>query len=148
MFLSLFIWMRDVNDEKLFETCEWLKSGYVCGGKRNRNVTDAANVASDWRRLSVDGKREICEYTEFMTRQGTWKKPRRSAYSRLIEHHGQLALQGNGCESVFVTNLGMGEQIDKQLRHAGEAHRLEADNMLVAYHERGNDELANKGTQE
>lgn len=135
-------------DEKLFETCEWLKIGYICGGKRYRNVTDAASAATDWHRLSVDGKREIWEYTELMICQGTRKQARRSVYSRLIEHDGQLMLRGTGQESVVITNLGIGEPIDDQLRDAGEGRRLEAGNILRAYHDRGNDELANRALKD
>ena len=79
-----------------------------------------------------------------MSRQGTWKKARRTIYSRLIEHNSQLSLPGLGYDGVIITNICMGGAIDKQLRHAAEEKRINAHSILAFYHGRGNDELANR----
>ena len=46
-----------------------------------------------------------------MSQQGTWKKARRTIYSRLIERDRQLCLLGVSLDSVIITNLGMGEML-------------------------------------
>ena len=80
------------------------------------NVITAAALATDWHTFSSKDKREIWEYTEFKTRQGGWHKARRTIYSRLIQNGRQLALPGLDKDSVIITNLGMGGQIDEQIR--------------------------------
>ena len=131
-------------DEKLFEICERLNIGYCCGGKSYANVKHAAEKATDWRTFTASSKREIWQYTEFMSRQGTWKKARRTIYSRLIEHNSQLSLPGLAHDGLIITNLGMGGAIDNQLRQAAEEQRIHAHRILAFYHGRGKDELANR----
>ena len=53
-------------------------------------------------------------------------------------------MPGLAKDSVIITNLGMGGQIDEQLRLAGQAHLLTAHTILAEYHQRGADELANR----
>ncbi len=55
-------------DQKLFESCEGLKIGYLCGGKSYANVKHAAEKATDWQTFTSSGKRKIWQYTEFMSR--------------------------------------------------------------------------------
>ena len=131
-------------DHELFEIMEYLKIGYYCGGKHYKNVMNAAGLATDWQTFSSKDKREIWEYTEFKTRQGGWHKARRTIYSRLIQHGTQLALPGLVKDSIIITNLGMGGQLDEQIRKAGQEHLLSAHNILAEYHQRGADELANR----
>jgi len=131
-------------DHELFEIMEYLKVGYYCGGKHYPNVMNAAGLATDWHTFSSKDKREIWEYTEFKTRQGGWHKARRTIYSRLIQHGRQLALPGLVKDNIIITNLGMGGQIDEQLRKADQGHLLSAHHILAEYHQRGADELANR----
>lgn len=131
-------------DQKLFETCERLNIGYLCGGKLYDNVRQAAEEATDWRSFTSPGNREIWQYTEFICRQGSWEKARRAIYSRLIECETQLSLPGLSHDSVIITNVGMGGAIDEQLRRAGAEQRIGADSILGSYHRRGNDELTNR----
>ncbi len=131
-------------DEKIFETRERLNIGYLCGGKSYANVRNAAEEATDWRTFTSSDKKEIWQYTEFKSKQGTWKKARRTIYSRLIEHDSQLSLPGLDHDGVIITNLGMGEAIDGQLSQAAEEKRIDAHSILGSYHGRGKDELANR----
>ena len=108
------------------------------------NVEHAAEEATDWQTFTSPGKREIWQYTEFMSRQGTWKNARRTIYSRLIEHDRQLSLPGLDHDGVIITNLGMGGTIDGQLRQVAEEKRITARGILSSYHGRGKDELANR----
>jgi len=45
---------------------------------------------------------------------------------------------------VIITNLGMGEPIDAQLKAIKEDTWLEAETILALYHDRGTDELTNR----
>ena len=87
-------------------------------------MRNAAEEATDWRTFTSSGKKEIWQYTEFKSKQGTWKKARRTIYSRLIEHDSQLSLPGLDHDGVIITNLGMGEAIDGQLSQAAEEKRI------------------------
>ena len=107
-------------------------------------MRNAAEEATVWRTFTSSGKKEIWQYTEFKSKQGTWKKARRTIYSRLIEHDSQLSLPGLDHDGVIITNLGMGEAIDGQLSQAAEEKRTDAHSILGSYHGRGKDELANR----
>lgn len=131
-------------DDKLFTLMEELKVGYECSGKLYENVINSAYMNEKWETFTKDNDREVWEYTEFMSQQDKWKKARRTVYSRLIEDEKQLLLESLGRDSVIITNLGMGESIDTQLRQAGKEQWIEAKCILANYHDRGNDELANR----
>ena len=132
-------------DDDLFETCEWLRIGYLCGGKQYVNVLDEATDAADWQAYQkVDDDKKSWMYTEFMCKQPTWRKERRTIYSTLWEEDGQYVLEGFCRDTVIITNLGKGEEIDVRLRAIEEEQWLEAETILARYHERGADELANR----
>ena len=73
---------------------------------------------------------DVWEYTEFMSQQGTWEKARRTIYSRLIVVDTQLSLPGMGHDSVIITNIGMGSDVDDLLRQACEEHQIRAHSIL------------------
>lgn len=132
-------------DQKLFKTCELLHVGYICGGKLYDNVKKAAEENANWSNFNSHNKKEIWEYTEFMCQQETWDLARRTIYSRMIQHDRQLVVPGLGTDSVIVTNIGMGCcLIDELLCQAGAENLLFAHDILGNYHQRGNDELANR----
>ena len=132
-------------DDELFETCEWLKIGYVCGGKQYRNVLDEATDAVDWQPLQKsDESKKSWMYTDMLCQQRSWRKERRTIFSTLWEDDGQYVL-GDLCrDTVIITNLGMGEPIDEQLQKTGRRQWLEAGSILGLYHDRGTDELTNR----
>lgn len=72
-------------DQKIFEFCETLHIGYVCGGKLYASITKmAANWdETKWKRFE-SGKKKAWEYTEFGCRQGNWKQFRRAIFCRLM----------------------------------------------------------------
>ena len=54
-------------DDDLFETCEWLKIGYLCGGKQYANVLDLATDATDWKAFKkADETAKSWMYTDFL----------------------------------------------------------------------------------
>ena len=131
-------------DQKLFEICEALHIGYICGGKLYKNVKELAKESTTWSNFNSSDKKEIWEYTEFMCKQKEWKLARRTIYSRLIQHDRQLVAPGLGTDSVIITNLGMGGLIDDLLCQVDANNYLLAHDILGNYHNRGNDELANR----
>jgi len=131
-------------DQKLFKTCEWLNIGYLCGGKLYENVTSKAEKSTEWAHFNSTNKKEIWEFTDFLCQQESWDLARRTIYSRMIQHDNQLVLPGLVSDSVMITNIGMGGEIDELLRQAGAKDLLLANNLLGNYHQRGNDELANR----
>ncbi len=132
-------------DDELFETCEYLKIGYLCGGKQYRNVLDEATDAVDWQPLKkADDSKKSWMYTDMLCQQRSWRKERRTIFSTLWEDDGQYVL-GDLCrDTVIITNLGMGEPIDAQLRKTGRTPWLKAGTILALYHDRGTDELTNR----
>ena len=132
-------------DADLFETLEYLKIGYLCGGKQYRNVLDEATDAVDWHAFRKDDKqKKSWMYTEFMSRQKSWRKERRTIFSTLWEDGGQYVLEGLCRDTVVITNIGRGEAIDEQLKAAGRDSWLDAGVLLALYHDRGTDELTNR----
>jgi hypothetical protein len=132
-------------DEDLFETCEWLQIGYLCGSKQYANVLDLATDATDWQAFKKNtDDRKSWIYTDFLCKQRRWKKERRTIFSALCEGDGQDMLDGLCRDMVIITNLGKGEAIDAQLRAIGEEQWLETETLLAQYHDRGTDELTNR----
>lgn len=136
-------------DQKIFELCEELKLGYVCGGKLYKDITAMAAQIDDgqWQRFSSH-KKQAWHYIEFGSRRGNWKRFRRALYCRLVDDGHQLYLPGCRPDTVILTNLGLGLQIDQWLKEAGAAGYLNADAIVACYHNRGSDELANRALKD
>lgn len=137
-------------DQKIFGLCERLGIGYICGGKLYKDIAAVAGTADDkaWRRYDA-GKKKCWDYIEFASRRGNWNRFRRTIYCRLIhDHDAQLYLPGCRPDTVIITNIGQGQPIDDLLKNAGAAGYLEAAGIVACYHERGNDELANRALKD
>lgn len=131
-------------DQKIFETCEGLHVGYICGGKFYKDIIELAKTTASWQRFASLKKNDTWEYTEFGYKCGTWKKFRRALYCRLLNKDRQLYLPGSRPDTVIITNLGLGGRIDELLLQTGNARYLSSDAVLACYHERGSDELVNR----
>jgi len=132
-------------DDKIFSLFEELNIAYICGGKEYRNVTHQAAKATEWRPLvKSEDDRKLWMLTEFLCKQKSWKKERRTIVSTLVEDDGQYLFEGICRDSVVITNIGMDQDIDEQLKESGHAEWLEAETILAGYHDRGADELANR----
>ncbi len=137
-------------DQKIFNLCEALHVGYVCGGKMYENIKQvAANWDENrWQRFEST-KKESWQYAEFGCRQGNWKRFRRAIYCRLMhDDRNQLYLPGCRPDTVIVTNIGQGQAIDWLLKDAGATDYLTANGLIACYHERGSDELANRALKD
>ena len=133
-------------DQKIFDMCETLQVGYICGGKMYENIKQiAANWDKNkWERFETT-KKQSWQYAEFGCRQGNWKCFRRAIYCRLMhDDHNQLYLPGCRPDTIIITNIGQGQAIDGFLKNAGAPDYLTTRGLIACYHERGSDELANR----
>ena len=136
-------------DQKIYELCEGLKVGYVCGGKIYDDIKALAANTEDglWQTFS-SGQKQAWQYIEFGSRRGNWKLFRRALYCRLLDDGHQLYLPGCRPDTVIITNIGQGQQIDHWLKAAGAAEYLSADAIVACYHNRGSGELANRALKD
>jgi hypothetical protein len=136
-------------DQKIFELCEQLKVGYVCGGKIYEDIKALAANTDDrlWNAFS-SCKKQAWQYIEFGSRRGNWKVFRRALYCRLFDDGHQLYLPGCRPDTVIITNIGQGQQIDYWLKAAGATEYLSANAIIACYHNRGSDELANRALKD
>jgi len=136
-------------DQKIFEVCEKLGVGYICGGKMYKDIVAFAEGTTDWQRFNTPDKEDIWEYAEFGSKRDSWNMFRRALYCRLINHGPQLRLPGTRPDTIIITNLGLGGRIDELLEQAGQASKyLSAAAILAGYHVRGSDELANRALKD
>jgi hypothetical protein len=136
-------------DQKIFKLCEKLRVGYVCGGKLYKDIKALAGTSKDdaWTQY-CSGKKDYWQYMEFGSKRGSWDRFRRAIYCRLINNGDQLYLPGCRPDTVIITNIGQGQQIDAMLKRAGANDYLTADGIVACYHERGSDELANRALKD
>ncbi len=136
-------------DQKIFNFCEELKIGYVCGGKLYKDIKSFAVASTDetWTRY-CSGKKDYWEYIEFGSKCKTWDRFRRAIYCRLINDGDQIYLPGCRPDTIIITNIGQGQQIDTLLKKIGAEDYLKADGIVACYHERGSDELANRALKD
>lgn len=136
-------------DQKIFDVCEELHVGYVCGGKIYKDIkTMISNTDATSFSRFISAKKDIWEYVEFGTKRGNWKKFRRAIYCRLINNGNQLFLSGCRPDTMIVTNIGQGQRIDELLEKAVAIDFLSADAIVACYHDRGSDELANRALKD
>jgi hypothetical protein len=137
-------------DQKIFNLCEALQVGYVCGGKMYENIKQiAANWDENrWQRFEST-KKESWQYAEFGCRQGNWKRFRRAIYCRLMhDDRNQLYLPGCRPDTIIVTNIGQGQAIDRFLKDAGALELFDgqrADRLLSRTRQRRIGQPGHKG---
>lgn len=136
-------------DQKIFDLCEELKIGYVCGGKMYDDIKEfVSGVANEeWTRY-CSGKKDYWEYVEFGSKRKSWDRFRRAIYCRLINNGDQLYLPGCRPDTIIMTNIGQGQAIDEMLKAVDAEHYLKTDGIVACYHERGSDELANRALKD
>ncbi|MBL0378216.1 MAG: IS1380 family transposase [Desulfofustis sp. PB-SRB1] len=138
-------------DQKIFELCEHLKIGYVCGGKMYYEVKAVAcsAPAGAWQQYTRHKNDEVgWEYLEFGTACKTWKRFRRALYCRFLANHRQLYLPDCRPDTVIVTNLSQGGYIDELLERAGMADYTSTHSIVAVYHGRGSDELNDRSLKD
>jgi hypothetical protein len=132
-------------DQKIFEVCEEIKVGYICGGKLYQDITDyvAGLDSSLWRPYQ-----RRWEYVELGDRRGSWKEFRRAVFYRSKCNEHQLLFDFARPGTILYTNLGMGKAIDEQLKEWGQDDLLETEKIIDLYQDRGRDELVHRALKD
>jgi hypothetical protein len=128
-------------DQKLFSQYESLGIGYISGGKIYGDVATYVRSVEDQNWHTYQDGNGRWQYAELGSRRGSWKNFRRAIYCSQSDENGQLLLECCRPDTIIYTNLGMGQQIDRQLQAVEMGHRLGAHCVVKAYHHRGCDEL-------
>ncbi len=136
-------------DEKLFVLCDRLHIGFRIGGKLYEDVKAyAASVAKEQLQEFTKGK-QTWSYCEFGSRRKTGSHFWRTIYaSPHRSDDGQGLFEFARPDTVIITNLGMPNTITDMLQQAGEAFRMEAQQVIDSYHLRARDELVNRGLKD
>ena len=128
-------------DQDLFEVLEQKGIGYTCTGKLYQDIKEfAGNVDPAQWRHHHNGNQEW-GFFEFGDRRGNWACFRRAFYLKPRYEDRQQLLEFARPETVLYTNLGMGGQIDEQLRKCRVEAFLEPEKIIEFQHHRGADEL-------
>jgi hypothetical protein len=135
-------------DQELFEACEALGIGYVCGGRLYEELRQLAASCPEELWQLLDRKPQQWRFFEFGHRLGSWKRFRRAIFSQPLYEDRQRLFEFARPDTVLYTNLGRGEKIDELLRKAGYGSMLEAGAILGLYHPRGADELIHRALKE
>ncbi len=136
-------------DQENFRAFEKLGIGYVCGGKLYTDIEQRAEQIpeQDWQPLDKgDGRCYLC--ASFADQRGTWEKPRRAVFTRLIrkDHQGVFSFAQD--RKVYYTNLGEDDAFTQQLTAVGKASWLTTAGVVSLAHGRGKDELRHRALKE
>ncbi|MCF6269934.1 MAG: IS1380 family transposase [Melioribacteraceae bacterium] len=136
-------------DDKAFRYFEEnLKIGYIITGKMYKDIRDyiEKTSANNYKEFKGNG---IWQYLEFGNKLKSWKKIRRTIFTRLTtEKNGQLVLDFARPNTILYTNIGQDSAITEQLINAGKEDLLTADSIITLAHKRGKDELIHRSIKE
>ena len=131
-------------DQQLYEICEKLGVGYVCGGKLDKEmkVYLARFGASDYQ--SYQKEAQTWDYLEFGGKAKSWSKFRRAIFCRPRYEDRQQLFEFARPDTLIYTNLGMGLEIDSQINALNKEGNLTTEGCIKLYHGRGRNELVNR----
>jgi len=136
-------------DDKAFTYFEEnLKIGYIITGKMYKDIKNyiEKTPTSQYKEFKGNG---IWQYLEFGNKLKSWKKIRRSIFTRLTtEENGQLVLDFARPNTILYTNIGQDLAITEQLINAEQGDLLTADSIISLSHKRGKDELIHRSIKE
>jgi hypothetical protein len=135
-------------DQKLFDICDSLQIGYICGGKLYEDIHTFVNGFDKSFWGLYENNHQVWEYVDFGDRRGNWDRFRRAIFCRPQYEDRQLLLKFARPDTIVYTNLAMGESIDEGLREAGMEKILTAEGIIEAYHGRGSDELVHRALKD
>ena len=135
-------------DQDLFKGFEKLKIGYICGGRVYEELKTLAEKAETCQWKQYRNQQQVWDYLELGDRRGTWQTFRRAFLCRPVTEGRQRLLAYVRPLSIFYTNLGMGQAIDRRLAAVGQKHYLEPQGIIAGYHGRGADELVHRGLKD
>ncbi len=131
-------------DKEIFAVCEGLSIGYACGGRLYDDIRNRAQEHPEEAWKIFDRKPQQWRYFEFEDQRDAWNRSRRAIFCQPLYEDRQRLLKFARPDTVIYTNLGQGQEIDVQLRSAGQADMLDAAALIGFYHGRGADELVHR----
>lgn len=135
-------------DQKLFELFEDLGIGYICGGKLYPDIKGYISQVDPSAWQLYENNHQIWEYVEFGDCRRSWKRFRRTLFTRTLCEDRQLMLEFARPDAVLYTNLGQKGHVDTLIDGSGLEHWKEAEKIIEAYHGRGCDELVHRALKE
>lgn len=138
-------------DIKLLKQFDKLKIGFVIGGKMYRDIKDAITAIPDEEFFEYKKNGKTWFYTEFMDKRKSWDSKWRAIYSKpLTDEKGQVLLEFARPETIMYTNIGMDNWITQRILSVKEstATSISPQAIITLYHERGRDELVNRGLKD
>jgi len=136
-------------DQVNFQTFEELEIGYVIGGKLYPDIKEKVKSApeNNWQLLTKEDGRTY-KLLSFTDRRGSWKKSRRTIYTRLVDEGKLKPFRFAQRRRVYYTNLGRSEALNNSLIKAGKGGWLPSKGIVNLAHGRGNDELTHRSLKE
>jgi hypothetical protein len=138
-------------DEELIKVCERLSIGFIIGGKLYDDIKEYVGTMPDEAYYEYKKGLQTWFYGEFGNRRKKWNKFYRVIYAKPIhDEWGQVLFEYARPETVIYTNLGMNNEITNNILAVKDAEkkRISAEAIITAYHERGRDELVNRGLKD
>jgi hypothetical protein len=138
-------------DQKVLAYCEKLHIGLIVGGKMYEDIKEYVTATSDESFYEYKGAGNTWVYTEFGGRRKSWDKFYRVIYTKPIaDECSQILFDFARPETIIYTNLGLDNEITRSIlaQHDEEASHISAQAIITAYHQRGCDELVNRGVKD
>jgi len=138
-------------DETLFRYCDALGIGFIIGGKLYEDIKEYIGGLPDEVCYEYTKKKQTWYYCEFGSSRKSWQGFWRAVFAKPIhDDDGQVLLDFARPETLIYTNLGMSNAITEQVLFVRDASKSEisAEAIITAYHERGRDELVNRGLKD
>jgi hypothetical protein len=114
-------------DQKLFDLCERLQIGFVCGGRLSEEVRNYVKSTGGFGFSEYRKGVQVWDYLEFGHHLASWDRYRRAVFCRPRYEDRQALLEFARPDTVLYTNLGMGQWIDDRLKAVGRDDWLSAE---------------------
>jgi hypothetical protein len=138
-------------DQKVLAYCEKLHIGLIVGGKMYEDIKEYVTATSDESFYEYKGAGNTWVYTEFGGRRKSWDKFYRVIYTKPVaDECSQILFDFARPETIIYTNLGLDNEITGSIlaQHDGQMTHISAQAIITAYHQRGCDELVNRGVKD
>ncbi|MDP6736919.1 MAG: IS1380 family transposase [Nitrospinaceae bacterium] len=138
-------------DQKVLEYCEYLQIGIIVGGKMYQDIKEYVSATGDESFCEYEGPGNTWVFTEYGGRRKCWDRFYRVIYTKPIaEDSGQILFEFARPETIIYTNLGLDNEITKSILagHGEDVTHISPQAIISAYHERGRDELVNRGLKD
>jgi len=138
-------------DEELIKVCECLNIGFIIGGKLYEDIKKYVENMPDGSFSEYKKGKQTWFYGEFGNRRKSWDTFYRVIYAKPIHDElGQVLFEYARPETVIYTNVGMRNDITRNILAVKEknGNHISAEAIITAYHERGKDELVNRGLKD